>query len=243
VRKQLFLLFLLAVASGVAQTPRIQPVRPIEEIRAEALRATPPSEVGHFRDSDLVDLTKFDSSLRFDIRYATPNNFLNTAIYQQPAAFLQRPAADALRRAATKLHSQGYGLLVFDAYRPWFVTKIFWDATPSKFHAYVADPAIGSRHNRGCAIDLTLFDLNTNQPVAMPTDFDDFSERAWPTYSGVTREQREHREILRRAMENEGFRVFRTEWWHYDYRDWRHYRTLNVPFSELPADKGEISNR
>ena len=115
-------------------------------------------------------------------------------------------------------------MLIFDAYRPWYVTKMFWDATPNELHPYVADPAKGARHNRGCAVDLTLFDLKTGKPVSMPTDFDDFSERAWPSYQGGTDDQRAHREILIKAMESEGFRVYTTEWWHYDFKDWRNYR-------------------
>src|SRR6202047_4576828 len=94
-----------------------------------------------------------------DIRTATKRNFLTTPRYSQARAFLQRPAAEAVVRVQRALAEEGYGLLVHDAYRPWYVTKIFWDATPADKHNFVADPATGSRHNRGCAVDFHLYDL------------------------------------------------------------------------------------
>src|SRR5579871_6184064 len=138
------------------QTFHVQPLRPVSELRAEALKAQPPVEHGDFLNPDLVELIRLDPALKLDIRYASSNNFLGTPLYEEARAFLQRPAAEALVRADHKLHQQGYGLLIFDGYRPWYVTRIFWDATPPADHIYVADPAEGSRHNRGCAVDLTL---------------------------------------------------------------------------------------
>jgi len=224
---------------ALGQSPRVRPVRPVKELLSEALRASPPRENGTFLAPDLVELRVLDADLKLDIRYATTNNFLGTPIYDEARAFLQRPAALAVVRVDQKVKARGYGLLVFDGYRPWYVTKVFWDATPVKFHPYVSDPAQGSRHNRGCAIDLTLFDLKTGQPLTMPTDFDDFSVRAWPSYSGGTVEERQHREILRQAMESEGFTVYPTEWWHYDYKNWKRYQILNRPFSDLSGNNGK----
>ena len=103
---------------------------------------------------------------------------------------MQKPAAEALARVHTKLKQRGYGLLVFDAYRPWHVTKMFWDATPEKFHNFVADPSKGSRHNRGCAVDLALYDVKTGKPVEMVSGYDEFSDRAFPDYTGGTSRQR-----------------------------------------------------
>ena len=136
-------------------------------------------------------------------------------------------------RVNRKLHHQGYGLLIFDAYRPWYVTKIFWDATPPADHAYVADPAQGSRHNRGCAVDLTLYNLKTGEVASMPSSYDEMSERAHADYPGGTAEERAHRELPRTAMEAEGFTVYPEEWWHFDYKDWPRYPILNVPFAGL----------
>jgi D-alanyl-D-alanine dipeptidase len=101
----------------------------------------PPREAGHFRRAELVELALVDPTIRLDIRYATANNFLGRPVYRQARAFLQRPAAHALARASRDLRGRGYGLLVFDAYRPWAVTKVFWDETPPEKRAFVADPA------------------------------------------------------------------------------------------------------
>ncbi len=214
-------------------TFRIRPQRPVEELRREALAATPPQESGDFRKADLVDLTTLDPTIKLDIRYATANNFLGTPLYTSAKAFLQRPAAEALVRVHHRLKDQGYGLLIHDGYRPWYVTKMFWDATPPAQRVFVADPAKGSRHNRGCAVDLTLYDRATGKPVEMVGGYDEFSDRSYPGYVGGTSLQRWHRDLLRRAMEAEGFTVYEAEWWHFDYRDWAKYRLGNRRFEAL----------
>jgi len=212
---------------------RITPLRPIEELRSEALKAEPPHESGSFRRAELVELVTLDPTIKLDIRYATANNFLSTAVYSQARAFLERPAAEALVRANHALKAQGYGLLVHDGYRPWYVTKIFWDATPADKRIFVADPKDGSRHNRGCAVDLTLYDLRTGKKVDMPSLYDEMTERAYSSYDGGTAEEKQHRAILRQAMENEGFTVLPEEWWHFDYKDWKQYPILNVKFEDI----------
>ena len=214
-------------------TFRIDPIRPVEELRREALAATPPLERGPFREPDLVDLSTLDPTFRFDIRYATANNFMGTPFYAEPKAFLQRPAAEALLRAQQTLQRYGYGLLIHDAYRPWYVTRMFWDATPDSLKEFVANPANGSRHNRGAAVDLTLYNLRTGEPVEMPSGYDEFTPRAYPGYPGGTALERWHRELLRQAMEAQGFTVYENEWWHFDYRDWREYPIGNVTFEEI----------
>jgi D-alanyl-D-alanine dipeptidase len=127
----------------------------------------------------------------------------------------------------------GYGLLIYDGYRPWYVTKLFWDATPPEQHVFVAPPDKGSRHNRGCAVDLGLYDLATGKPVAMPSGYDEMTERAYADYPGGTEDERKARGILRQAMEKEGFTVYKEEWWHFDYRDWPHYPIGDVRFEDL----------
>jgi D-alanyl-D-alanine dipeptidase len=212
---------------------QIRPSRSVDELRKEALAAAPPHEKGQFREPDLVDLEALDPTIHLDIRYATSNDFLGTPVYTQARAFLQRPAADALGRALHRLKPLGYGLLIHDAYRPWYVTKVFWDATPPEGKIFVADPAQGSRHNRGCAVDLTLYELKTAQPADMPGTYDEMSPRSFPDYPGGTSLQRWHRDLLRWAMESEGFTVYEHEWWHFDYKDWHEYPILNVPFEKL----------
>jgi D-alanyl-D-alanine dipeptidase len=177
-------------------------------------------------------LSSLDPSIKYDIRYATSNNFMGEAFYRQARAMMQRPAADAIARAAQTLKAKGFGLLIHDAYRPWAVTKMFWEATPPDQRVFVADPAQGSRHNRGCAVDLTLYDLATGKPVPMVGGYDEFSDRSYPDYVGGTSLQRWDRELLRKAMETEGFTVYDAEWWHFDYKDWRDYPILNTPFQQ-----------
>jgi serine beta-lactamase-like protein LACTB len=214
-------------------TFRVTPARQVEEVRKAALAAKPPEEKGDFRKPDLVDLTSLDPTIKLDVRYASDNNFLSTPFYKSARAFMQKPAAEAVVRVHKELAKQGYGLLIHDAYRPWAVTKMFWDATPEKFHLFVADPSKGSRHNRGCAVDLTLYDLKTGKPIEMVGGYDEMSDRSYPEYVGGTSLQRWHRDLLRRAMGAEGFTVYEAEWWHFDYKDWRKYPILNLPFEEI----------
>jgi len=205
----------------------------IDELRRAALAVAPPEEKRALRQPDLVELSPLDPAIHLDIRYATANDFLSAPVYTQARAFLQRPAAEALLRVLHKLQPLGYGLLIHDGYRPWYVTKIFWDATPLEGKIFVADPAQGSRHNRGCAVDLTLYDLKTGQPIEMTGGYDEMSPRSFHDYPGGTSLQRWHRDLLRRAMESEGFTVYEAEWWHFDYKDWREYGILNIPFEKL----------
>jgi D-alanyl-D-alanine dipeptidase len=195
--------------------------------------AAQPRERGDFRPSDLVEIVRLDSTVRLDIRYATKNNFMKRPMYAEPRAFLQRPAAGALLRVQRALRAQGFGLLVLDAYRPWSVTKKFWDETPPALHRFVANPSKGSRHNRGCAVDCTLYELAGGREVRMPSAYDEFTVRASPRYQGGTPEERRMRTLLRTSMEAEGFTVDAGEWWHYDYRDWKRYRVLDIPFSSV----------
>src|SRR5262249_2289702 len=154
--------------------------------------------------------------IQLDIRYATPNNFLGEAIYPQARAFLQRGAAESLVAAHRALQRQGYGIRIHDGYRPWWVTKVFWDATPEAQKIFVADPNHGSRHNRGCAADVTLYDLASGEAVEMTGEYDEGSPRSYPAYPGGTSRQRWYRELLRHALESNGFEVYPFEWWHFD---------------------------
>jgi D-alanyl-D-alanine dipeptidase len=223
----------LSLGAEDGGTFRITPIRAPDELLVEALTASPPEEEGDFRLSDLAELGVLDSTIVLDIRYATTNNFMGEVFYSEPKAFLQRPAAEALVRAHHWLGERGYGLLIHDGYRPWYVTKMFWDATPEELRIFVANPANGSRHNRGCAVDLTLYDLETGSPVTMTGGYDEMSPRSYPDYPGGTARQRWHRELLREAMEAQGFTVYEAEWWHFDYEDWSSYRIGNERFEEL----------
>ena len=211
----------------------ITPVRPLVDLRREALAAVPPVERGSFLPMNLVELRTLDTTIKLEIRYATSNNLFGAPFYSQARAFLQRPAAEALVRVSASLRPRGYGLLVHDGYRPWSVTKMFWDAAPEDKHIFVANPAVGSKHNRGAAVDLTLYELASGAPVEMVSTYDETSSRAYPDYPGGTSRQRWHRALLRRAMEAERFTVYETEWWHFDFAEWRRYPIGNVPFENL----------
>jgi D-alanyl-D-alanine dipeptidase len=223
----------LPVGSEDGASFRIKPLKPADELRRIALAATPPQQKGDFLKSDLVDLATLDPTIKFDIRYATTNNFVGEVFYRQAKAFLQRPAAEALLRAHQWLKKSGFGLLIHDAYRPWYVTKMFWDATPDDKKIFVANPSEGSRHNRGCAVDLTLYDLKTGKQVTMTGGYDEMSERSYADYPGGTSLERWHRDLLHEAMTMQGFAVYPFEWWHFDYKDWKKYPIGTKTFEEL----------
>lgn len=193
----------------------------------------PPVEAGTFRPPDLAELTVLEPGIRLDVRYARSDNFLGRPVYREARAFLQRPAAEAVARVHRKLAEKGYGLMVFDGYRPWAVTKAFWDATPEDKKLFVANPSRGSRHNRGCSVDLTLYQLDTGKSADMGAGYDEMSPRSYVTWEGGTKEQLDRRDLLRGAMEREGFFVYPWEWWHFDFKDWREYPLLDLPFEKL----------
>lgn len=198
-------------------------------------QTAPPKEENK-REAELVELNTLDKTLKLDIRYARTDNFVGKAVYAEARAFMQRPAAEALRRVHRKLKKRNLGLVIFDGYRPWSVTKLFWEVTPEDKRKFVANPKVGSRHNRGCAVDLSMFDLKTGKLVEMPTDFDDFTDRASPSFDGATKTQKKNRDLLRRVMEAEGFTVNRNEWWHFDYKDWENYAIYDIAFSEVKTE-------
>jgi D-alanyl-D-alanine dipeptidase len=192
----------------------------------------PPKEANK-READLVELTKLSKTIKLDIRYATANNFVGKPVYPEARAFLQRPAAEALLRVHKQLKKQGLGLAIFDGYRPWSITKLFWDVVPEDKRKFVANPEKGSKHNRGCAVDLSIYDLKTGKLIDMPSGFDEFTERASPDYTGGTEKERANRDMLRKLMEAQGFAVNPNEWWHFDYKDWEKYAIYDISFSEI----------
>ncbi len=181
--------------------------------------------------NQLVDLEKSIKGLALDIRYATPNNFTHQSIYPAPKAFARKPVAEALVKIQAELKSQGLGMKIFDAYRPYAVTLKFFEVYPDT--TFVASPQKGSKHNRGCAIDLTLVDLRSGKELEMPTAFDDFTEKATHAYMNLTKEALKNRQMLREIMSSYGFIPYESEWWHYDYKNWRNYQIMDLSFEEL----------
>lgn len=187
----------------------------------------------HTLPPDLVDVSTLDSTLRLDVRYARRDNFLGKPLYLYAVVFLQRPAAEALVRAHRRLLAQGYGLLLFDGYRPWRVTQRMWDECPPAMRYYLAPPLYGSIHNRGCSIDCSLYDRKSGREVPMPSAYDEPTERASATYPGGTPAQRQARDLLIATLLAEGFSVQPNEWWHFNHRSWRQYPILNIPHLAL----------
>jgi len=188
-----------------------------------------------FMAAVLVDLAALEATIRLDIRYATANNFLGRPVYAQARAFLRPAVAQALLRVHAEVRTKGYGLLVFDAYRPLSVTRLFWNELAPDKRRFVANPENGSNHNRGCAVDVSLYNLASGLEAVMPSPFDEMSARASPAYAGGPAGARARRDLLRSALETAGFRVNRGEWWHFDHRDCPSYDILDVSFEALDA--------
>ncbi len=222
------LLLALALAPLATCAPA-RPDRDVPFVSAKQAAGLPPGD-----PKRLIELVKLDPTIRLDMRYATTNNFTGRVLYSEARAFLTAAAAGALVRASAAARAEGFGLTIYDAYRPWRVTKQLWDATPvGPKKDYVANPKRGSKHNRGCAVDLTLHDLNTGALVEMPTEFDDFSEKAHRDYAGASLAATANRARLQRYLEAEGFIGLSNEWWHFDFTGWENYPVLDVPLGKI----------
>lgn len=181
---------------------------------------------------ELVDLEQEIPGVRLDIRYATTDNFMGEQLYPVAKAYLRVPAAESLAGVQQDLAERGLELKVFDGYRPYEVTEKIWE--PYQNPDFVADPAEGSRHNRGCAADVTLVDSTTGEELPMPTGYDDFTEKAAHDYEDLPEEVKENRDLLREVMESHGFEALPTEWWHYDYTGWERFEIMDLPLDGIP---------
>ncbi|WP_210414357.1 M15 family metallopeptidase [Leptospira jelokensis] len=166
-----------------------------------------------------------------DIRYATTNNFTGRKMYNQPKAFARKRVAEALRDAQMEFLKQGYSIQIYDAYRPYQATVAFYELI--KDTRYVASPKTGSRHNKGCAIDLTLVDAKTKIELQMPTEYDSFERAAWADAPVSSPVAKENRDKLITVLGRFGFRVNKTEWWHFDFLECGGYEVLDIPFEGL----------
>lgn len=202
--------------------PKLKIISSVEEYKKQV--ALDPS-------MKLVNLIDFLNGVTFDIRYATNDNFTNQVIYESRDAFVRLPVANALEKVQDSLRTLQLGLIIYDAYRPYAATVKFYEII--KDTKYVADPKVGSKHNRGCAVDVALYDLKTGKPLPMPTEFDDFSEKAGATYMNLPKEVIQNRTLLAGVMQAFGFSIYPDEWWHFDYIGWEKYPLMNIPFEEL----------
>jgi D-alanyl-D-alanine dipeptidase len=183
------------------------------------------------KNKAFVEITKAIPGIKLDIRYATKNNFMKQVMYRQARAFARRPVVEQLRLIQAELKKKGYALKIFDAYRPYAITVEFYKKASDK--NFVANPAKGSKHNRGCAVDLTLIDLKTGKDVPMPTPYDSFDPAAAPHYSKLAPELIKNRDFLIQTMHAHGFKVIYNEWWHFDFTGWPGYELMDIPFDKL----------
>lgn len=185
-------------------------------------------------DNELVDLEGYIPYLKLDIRYATDNNFVGQTIYTAPKAYLRKPVADALYRVQAELIEEGYGIKVFDAYRPYEATLLFYETYLDT--TFVASPRTGSVHNKGCAVDLTIIDLISGLEIEMPTAFDDFTEQASIDFMDLPQHIIDNREKLISIMKRHGFDPYKAEWWHFNFRERAKYKLMNLSFKELSGN-------
>ena len=212
----------------------IIPIKKISELREISKNSNPPILDSLDSHKKLVDLKKLDDEFQLDIRYASTNNFMRSKFYKNERAFFNMSAADRLIEAKNDLKELGYGIIIYDAYRPWFVTKMFWEGTPENLKHFVANPENGSSHNKGCAIDIGLYDIETGKSIVMISGYDEFTERAYPNYMGGSKKQRDIRDMLIQVMERNDFTVYEYEWWHFNYNGCDS-GIMNYSFEELDS--------
>ncbi|MGN7987268.1 M15 family metallopeptidase [Pedobacter sp. 22226] len=182
-------------------------------------------------NNELVEIKKAIPNIKLDIRYATKNNFMQQVMYKQARAFARKPVVAALKKIQNELNKKGYGLKIFDGYRPYAITVEFYKKASDK--NFVANPAKGSKHNRGCAVDLTLINLKTGKELVMPTPYDSFSAAAAAKYEKVSPEAKKNRDFLIAIMAKYQMNVLENEWWHYDFSNWKNYDLMDIPFEKL----------
>jgi D-alanyl-D-alanine dipeptidase len=182
-------------------------------------------------NTKLLEINKYIPGIKLDIRYATADNFAKQAVYSEARAFARLPVVKALKAVQEELHRKGLGLKIYDAYRPYSVTLKFFEVAEDK--NFVANPRTGSRHNRGCAIDLTLIKLRTGKELRMPTRYDSFAPEAAAAYNDLPKRVIKNRALLITLMEKHGFKVLANEWWHFDFNTWEEFDLMDIPFNQL----------
>ncbi|KQS41124.1 M15 family metallopeptidase [Pedobacter sp. Leaf194] len=222
-----FILFLFASVSALAQ---IKPATPKKLFIISSYQQYLAS-VKENSNNQLVEIKKAIPTIRLDIRYATKNNFMKQVMYGQARAFARKPVVESLKKVQAELFKKGLGLKIFDGYRPYAITVAFYQKASDK--NFVANPKQGSKHNRGCAVDLTIVDLKTGKEIAMPTPYDSFSAAAAANYAKVSPQVKKNRDFFIAIMKKYKLNVLENEWWHYDFQGWQNYALLDIPFEKL----------
>lgn len=231
-RRCLFYFITLSLLSGALPNFAQKPAANKYGLRVISDPAVYHRQVARDSSLTLVDVANFIPNIVLDISYATANNFLGEPVYASAKAYLRRPVAEALQKIQKELNQQELGLKIYDAYRPYRTTVYFFEKLRDT--VYLAVPWQGSRHNRGCTVDLTLIDLKTGRELPMPTPYDDFTKKAHVNYQNLSAPVKRNRARLIQAMSKHGFRVYSEEWWHYDFRDFKKFALLDIPFEDLP---------
>jgi D-alanyl-D-alanine dipeptidase len=226
--KRIGLLFLLAILIGACAQSSKQNEYGLKIVDTEQEYR---NQVHQNKNKALIEIKKAVPGIKLDIRYATKNNFMKQVMYKQARAFARRPVVQQLRIIQAELKKKGYGLKIFDAYRPYAITVDFYKRASDK--NFVANPAEGSKHNRGCAVDLTLIDLKTGKDIPMPTPYDSFEPAAAPHYNKLPEQIIKNRDFLIQTMQAHGFKVMYNEWWHFDFTGWPSYELMDIPFESL----------
>lgn len=207
---------------------RFAPVSDWQVLKTAADAAVMPAQLSTGQQAQLVDLAQAVPGLKFDLRYAQADNCFGQALTDGRRAFLDADAAQALAQAQQYLKPYGYGILVWEAYRPWSVSKLAYDALPADKKTMLPAPEVGFSHNTGRSIDVSLYLLATGENAGMISGFDEPSVRQYASFAGGTTLERYRRDLLRSAMQIAGFTASETEWWHFDYGDIKGFAHLNV---------------
>jgi D-alanyl-D-alanine dipeptidase len=220
-------------APATAPTPSVPAASPAAPARGPGVAPDTPAPDA-VAESLLVDVATLDTTVRVEIRYATPYNFTGAVLpgYGAARALLRREAAQALARVQRRLAADSLGLKIFDAYRPYGITEKMWSP---KNVGFVADPAKGSKHNRGAAVDLTVINSSSGQELEMPSAYDEFTDRAHRDYMAAPPQALANRAKLEEIMKRHGFEPLPTEWWHFDFGGWERFELMNVPLEVLEA--------
>jgi len=225
--KHYLVLSLLLIGCGIANA---QHYKYIDSSKVMGLTSYLKDVKAH-PETRLVEIKKYIPDIVLDIRYATTNNFTHHQMYKEAKAFARLPVVLALKEAQADLKKKGLGIKIYDAYRPYAITVKFYEVAHDT--NFVADPRKGSKHNRGCAIDMGLVDLKTGKELDMPTGFDSFSKRAASNFADLPKPELDNRAIIKNAMEAHGFKEIPSEWWHFDFNGWSKYPLLDIPFTEI----------
>ncbi|RNL50581.1 M15 family metallopeptidase [Pedobacter jejuensis] len=223
----IFVLFLFVSFSGFAQTSPIKPKK-LVVINSYSQYL---SSVKSNPNNELIEIKKAIPTIKLDIRYATKNNFMKQVMYGQARAFARKPVVESLKKVQSELNKKGLGLKIFDGYRPYAITVAFYKKASDK--NFVANPKQGSKHNRGCAVDLTIINLKTGKEIPMPTPYDSFSAAAAANYPNVSAEVKKNRDFFISLMRKHKLNVLENEWWHYDFQGWQNYALMDIPFEKL----------